>query len=133
MTAFFVQIKCDLGKAYSVATAIVDSEIASEVYSTAGDYDLLVKIYLDASLPERARRRWAEVIISDPDVSLADVEADLRRRDHGKVGVAPKEAGNLLIILLMQDGAGDIDQGTPGPNETLPIRKDCLLLAGAEG
>ena len=45
--AFFVQIKCDLGKAYSVATAIVDSEIASEVYSTAGDYDLLVKIYLD--------------------------------------------------------------------------------------
>lgn len=47
MKAFFVQIKCDLGKAYDVANAIVDAEIASEVYSTAGDYDLLVKFYLD--------------------------------------------------------------------------------------
>ncbi|CAN5306003.1 Lrp/AsnC family transcriptional regulator [soil metagenome] len=46
MKAFFVQIKCDLGKAYQVATAIADAEIASEIYSTAGDYDLLVKFYL---------------------------------------------------------------------------------------
>jgi DNA-binding Lrp family transcriptional regulator len=45
--AFFVQIKCELGKAYDVANAIVDAELASEVYSTAGDFDLLVKIYLD--------------------------------------------------------------------------------------
>jgi DNA-binding Lrp family transcriptional regulator len=44
---FFVQIKCELGKAYEVATAIADAEIASEVYSTAGTYDLLVKFYLD--------------------------------------------------------------------------------------
>jgi len=48
MRAFFVHIKCDLGKAYDVATAIADKEIASEIYSTAGDYDLLVKFYLDA-------------------------------------------------------------------------------------
>ena len=47
MKAFFVQIKCELGKAYQVANAIVDAEIASEVYSTAGDYDLLVKFYVD--------------------------------------------------------------------------------------
>ena len=47
MRAFFVQIKCDLGKAYGVATAIADSEIASEIYSTAGGYDLLIKFYLD--------------------------------------------------------------------------------------
>jgi DNA-binding Lrp family transcriptional regulator len=43
---FFVQIKCELGRAYEVATAIADAEIASEVYSTAGGYDLLVKFYL---------------------------------------------------------------------------------------
>ena len=49
MRAFFVQIKCDLGKAYGVATAIADSEIASEIYSTAGGFDLLVKFYLDES------------------------------------------------------------------------------------
>jgi DNA-binding Lrp family transcriptional regulator len=47
MRAFFVQIKCDLGKSYQVATAIADAEIASEIYSTAGGYDLLVKFYLD--------------------------------------------------------------------------------------
>ncbi len=47
MKPFFVQIKCELGKAYEVATQIADSEIASEIYSTAGGYDLLVKFYLD--------------------------------------------------------------------------------------
>ena len=47
MRAFYVQIKCDLGKSYNVATAIADAEIASEIYSTAGGYDLLVKFYLD--------------------------------------------------------------------------------------
>jgi DNA-binding Lrp family transcriptional regulator len=46
MRAFFVQIKCDLGKSYDVATAIADAEIASEIYSTAGGWDLLVKFYL---------------------------------------------------------------------------------------
>jgi DNA-binding Lrp family transcriptional regulator len=47
MIPFFVQIKCQLGKAYEVANRIADSEIASEIYSTAGDYDLLVKFYVE--------------------------------------------------------------------------------------
>jgi DNA-binding Lrp family transcriptional regulator len=47
MVPFFVMIKCHLGKAYQVANAIADAEIASEIYSTAGDYDLLVKFYVD--------------------------------------------------------------------------------------
>ncbi len=46
MRALFVQIKCELGKAYQVANAIAEAEIASEIYSSAGDYDLLVKFYL---------------------------------------------------------------------------------------
>ena len=46
MKAVFVQIKCELGRAYEVANALVDAEIASEVYSTAGDFDLLVKLYV---------------------------------------------------------------------------------------
>ena len=49
MRAVFVQIKCDLGKAYDVANEIADAEIASEIYSTAGDFDLLVKFYVDPS------------------------------------------------------------------------------------
>jgi hypothetical protein len=47
MKPFFILVKCQLGKAYDVANRIADAEIASEVYSTAGDYDLLVKIYVE--------------------------------------------------------------------------------------
>lgn len=47
MTPFFVQIKCQLGKSYLVANKLAEAEIASEIYSTAGDYDLLVKFYVD--------------------------------------------------------------------------------------
>ncbi|NVO15648.1 MAG: Lrp/AsnC ligand binding domain-containing protein [Rhodoplanes sp.] len=49
MVPFFVQIKCNLGKSYQVANQLADAEIASEIYSTAGDYDLLVKFYVDQS------------------------------------------------------------------------------------
>lgn len=47
MKTFFVQFKCDLGRAYEVASALAESEIASEIYSTAGDYDLMAKFYID--------------------------------------------------------------------------------------
>lgn len=47
MKPFFVLIKCRLGKSYEVATAIADAEIASEIYSIAGDHDLIVKFYVD--------------------------------------------------------------------------------------
>ncbi len=46
MVPFFVLIKCQLGQSYKVASAIADAEIASEIYSTAGDYDLLAKFYV---------------------------------------------------------------------------------------
>ena len=48
MQPVFVMVKCELGRAYTVADALVQQiEQASEVYSTSGDYDLLVKCYLD--------------------------------------------------------------------------------------
>ena len=47
MIPFFVQIKCQLGKSYEVANKLADAEIASEIYSTAGEFDLLVKFYID--------------------------------------------------------------------------------------
>lgn len=47
MIPFFVQFKCELGQTYRVANAIAEAEIASEIYSTAGDYDLLVKFYVE--------------------------------------------------------------------------------------
>jgi DNA-binding Lrp family transcriptional regulator len=50
MIPFFVQIKCQLGKSYQVANKLADAEIASEIYSTAGNFDLLVKFYIDPSI-----------------------------------------------------------------------------------
>lgn len=47
MKPFFVLIKCHLGRAYDVASTLAEAEIASEIYSTAGDYDLLVKFYVE--------------------------------------------------------------------------------------
>lgn len=44
---FFVEIKCKLGKTYEVAMELADREIASEIYSTAGDYDILAKFHID--------------------------------------------------------------------------------------
>ena len=47
MQTFFVEIKCKLGRTYPVASALADREIASEIYSTAGNYDILAKFHVD--------------------------------------------------------------------------------------
>lgn len=46
MQTIFVMVKCELGKAYEVADDAVAVEQVSEVYSTSGQYDLLMKCYL---------------------------------------------------------------------------------------
>ncbi|MCC0002499.1 MAG: Lrp/AsnC family transcriptional regulator [Methylobacteriaceae bacterium] len=46
MQTFFVEIKCALGRTYEVASA-AEAEIASEIYSIAGNFDILAKFYLD--------------------------------------------------------------------------------------
>ena len=46
MTCVFVQLRCQPGKTYQVADAIYDLEIVSELFSTSGDFDLMMKIYL---------------------------------------------------------------------------------------
>ena len=48
-TCVFVQLRCQPGKTYEVADAIYEREIASELYSTSGDFDLLMKIYIPES------------------------------------------------------------------------------------
>ena len=48
MQTIFVMVKCELGRAYDVADAAVQTvEAVSEVHSTSGQYDLLMKFYLD--------------------------------------------------------------------------------------
>jgi DNA-binding Lrp family transcriptional regulator len=47
MKTIFVMVKCELGQAYIVADEAVQGvEQVSEVYSTSGQYDLLMKCYL---------------------------------------------------------------------------------------
>lgn len=50
MRCLFIQLRCRPGTAYAVADAIAAREIHSEMYSTSGEWDLLVKIYV----PEKA-------------------------------------------------------------------------------
>lgn len=46
MICVFVQFRCTPGQTYSVATAIYDREVVSELFSTSGEYDLLAKVYI---------------------------------------------------------------------------------------
>ncbi len=49
MQCIFMQIRCKPGTAYQVADAIAEREIHSELYSTSGDFDLLMKFYISKS------------------------------------------------------------------------------------
>jgi len=47
MKTIFVMVKCELGKAYTVADEVVQEvEEVSEVYSISGEFDLMMKFYL---------------------------------------------------------------------------------------
>ena len=50
MQTFFVEIKCVLGRTYEVASALAEAELASEIYSTAGSFDILAKFYVEGGV-----------------------------------------------------------------------------------
>lgn len=45
-TCVFIQLRCKPGSTYRVAEDIVLREIHSELFSTSGEYDLLMKLYI---------------------------------------------------------------------------------------
>jgi len=45
-TCVFIQLRCKPGTTYRVAEKIAQREIHSELYSTSGEYDLLMKLYI---------------------------------------------------------------------------------------
>lgn len=47
-TCVFVQLRCKPGTTYKVAEEIVLREIHSELFSTSGEYDLILKLYIPA-------------------------------------------------------------------------------------
>lgn len=47
MQTVFIMVKCELGRAYEVADAAVQTvEAVSEVHSISGEFDLLMKFHL---------------------------------------------------------------------------------------
>jgi DNA-binding Lrp family transcriptional regulator len=49
MKTIFIMVKCELAQAYRVADQLMlDVEEVSEIHSISGQYDLLVKCYLEA-------------------------------------------------------------------------------------
>ena len=46
MKPVFLQLQCTPGKTYEVADELFRREIISELYSTSGEFDLLMKIYV---------------------------------------------------------------------------------------
>ena len=51
MQTIFIQVKTELGQAYKVAEEAVEAvSQVSEIHSTSGQFDLLIKCYLDRPL-----------------------------------------------------------------------------------
>lgn len=70
MKPIFVQLRCTPGHTYEVADAIYKTELVSELYSTSGEWDLLLKIYLPES--EEIGR-----FVNDKIVCIAGIERSL--------------------------------------------------------
>lgn len=47
-TCVFIQLRCKPGTTYRVADDIALREIHSELFSTSGEYDLMLKMYIPA-------------------------------------------------------------------------------------
>lgn len=63
MNCVFVQIRCRPGTGYKVADEIVLREIHSELYSTSGEFDLLLKLYIaeDADIGQFINDRLLDI------------------------------------------------------------------------
>lgn len=64
--------------------------------------DATVKLFVTASVEARAKRRWNEMREAGRDVSLGDLEADIRRRDE-------RDANRAEAPLRVAEGAFVID------------------------
>lgn len=75
---------------------MVGRDIATVVFPNAA-----VRIYLDASLDERARRRWLDLVATHPAVTVDAVRADLARRDgiDSTRDIAPLEIASGSTIV----------------------------------
>ena len=66
------------------------------------------KLWVDADLPERARRRWLQVRARGDTRPLEALEADLRRRDARDAGRAAAPMVRAADAVLLDTTALDI-------------------------
>ncbi len=71
--------------------------------------DALLKVYLTASLRERARRRLREMERADAEVTLAEVEGEVERRDR-------QDESRADSPLAAAEGALVVDSSSMGPD-----------------
>lgn len=69
-TCVFIQIRCKPGTTYRVAEEIALREIHSELYSTSGEYDLLMKLYIP-------KEQDVGKFINDHLLDIANIERSL--------------------------------------------------------
>ena len=72
--------------------------------------DAELKIYLDASLAERTRRRYEQKLARGEKAELADVQEDLRRRDHYDANRQHSPLAMADDALLLDSTNLDVDQ-----------------------
>ena len=86
---------------------MVGRDIASVVVPDAG-----VKIYLDASDEERARRRHRELVGRGLDIPLDDVLTELRRRDAADAGRDASPLRRAAGAVVVDSDGKSVDQVT---------------------
>ena len=101
MQTIFIMVKCELGKAYAVADDACAIEQVSEVYSTSGQYDLLVKCYLD-----EASDIAATIVTTDDGLPITVGEvAEVKMGPAPKRGTAANQ-GLPAVVLTIQKSPG---------------------------
>ena len=73
--------------------------------------DADIKIYLDATIDERVRRRYKELIVKDPAITIEEVKKDVALRDKSdeERSVGPlKKAGDAVLIDTTKFGIEEV-------------------------
>ena len=125
MQTFFVEIKCKLGKTYEVASELADREIASEIYSTAGNYDILAKFHVAADVD--IGHFVAEKVQSIPEI--ADTHTIITFKAFGSFAPAALEicriVSNACVWFLASRFSILPDCFKFAPAPSFRIRRNC--------
>jgi cytidylate kinase len=82
--------------------------------------DAVVKIYLDASLSERAKRRFGEMRAKHPEMTLEDVKRSIHDRDE-------KDQGRATGRLYQHEEAVRVDTTGKTPAQVLAALRELVL------